>query len=370
MAGRTSIRTAFDAVQRSIPGAEFAEWEGWECIAGFGDAEAEHHAVRQACGVWDESPLQKWDLQGPDALLAADRFFTNDMRSLQVGQLRYGAFCDDAGRMLGDGIAFRLAGDRLRLVTALESDGQAFVEAAGEADYQLERVTDRWPHLQVQGPDSRTVIQSLTDADLGALGYYRFLPEPVAVAGVRVMLARCGYSGELGYELYCAPGDAEQLWGALLSTGRVRPYGLNAVETLRQEAGLIFLGYDYFPARTDPFEMNLDRVVRLDKPWFRGQEALRALAGRTPRRLTTLVLDGDEVPSYGASVLRDGALVGEVRSPSTSPTVGRVIAMSVLDAGLIELGARFEVELDSGGLASATCGTYPLYDPAKLHPRS
>jgi aminomethyltransferase len=370
MTGRTLTRTPFDAAQRAIPGAEFAEWEGWDWIAGFGDSVAEHHAVRRACGIWDESPLQKWDVEGPGAMLAVDRFFTNDMRSLQVGQLRYGAFCDDDGRMLGDGIAFRLADDRLRLVTALETDGDAFAQAAGDAEHQLERVTDRWPHLQVQGPDSRDVIQSLTTADVSSIGYYRFLPAAAEVGGVDAMLARCGYSGELGYELYCAPNDAERLWAALMSTGRVRPYGLNAVETLRQEAGLIFLGYDYFPGRTDPFEMNLDRVVRLDKPGFRGQAALREIAGRPTRRLTTLLVDGDEVPAYGAAVFQDGAVVGEVRSPSASPTMGRVIGMSVIDAERIHRGARFQVEMPGGGTAAATSDSYPLYDPDKLRPRA
>ena len=211
----TLTSTPFDAVQREIPGAEFAEWEGWHWIAGFGDPVREHHAVRRACGVWDESPLQKWEVSGPGALVAADRFFTNDMRSLQVGQLRYGAFCDDGGRMLGDGIAFRLADDRLRLVTALESDGEAFAVAAGDAEYDLRQVTAELPHLQVQGPHSRDVIQSLTTADVSALGYYRFAPEPVDVAGVPVLLARCGYSGELGYELYCAaepPSGCGRRW--------------------------------------------------------------------------------------------------------------------------------------------------------------
>jgi aminomethyltransferase len=364
----TLTRTPFDAVQREIPGAEFAEWEGWDWIAGFGDPVREHHAVRRACGVWDESPLQKWEVSGPGALVAADRFFTNDMRSLQVGQLRYGAFCDDGGRMLGDGIAFRLADDRLRLVTALESDGEAFAVAAGDAEYDLRQVTAELPHLQVQGPHSRDVIQSLTTADVSALGYYRFAPEPVDVAGVPVLLARCGYSGELGYELYCAAEHAERLWEALAATGRVAPYGLNAVETLRQEAGLIFLGYDYSLGVTDPFEMNLDRVVRLDTPPFRGQEALRELAGRPARRLTTLVFEGDEVPPYGAAVRRGPVEVGEVRSPSASPTIGRVIAMTVIDAELIAPGERFQVELD-GGSAAAVCDGYPIYDCDKLRPR-
>ena len=161
MGGTTLTRTTFDAVQRRIPGAEFAAWEGWDWIAGFGNAHAEHRAVRTACGVWDESPLQKWELHGPDALLAADRFFTNDMRSLRPGQVRYGAFCDDDGRMLGDGTVFAFGAERCWVITALESDGGALREAAGPLDYTLERRTAELPHLQLQGPRSREVLRAL-----------------------------------------------------------------------------------------------------------------------------------------------------------------------------------------------------------------
>jgi aminomethyltransferase len=370
MGQSTLARTAFDAVQRAIPGAEFVSWEGWRWIAGFGDTVGEHHAVRTGCGVWDESPRQKWDLQGPGAELAVDRFFTNDMRSLQVGQLRYGAFCDDDGAMLGDGTAFRLGRDRFRVVTALLEDGEAIEHAAGDAEYELSRVTDHVPHLQLQGPGSRRVLESLAGAGISGLGYYRFLTEPVMVGGVPALVARCGYSGELGYELYCDATDAETLWNAIVDTGQVTPYGLNAVELLRQEAGLIAIGSDYFPGRTDPYEMNLDRVVKLGKPAFRGRDALRRIAAAPAQRITTLRIDGDVVPLPGAAVRRDGRPVGEVRSSCASPTLDGLIALAVVAASLIEPGQRFEVELGSGGSTVGAVVGYPAYDPQKLRPRA
>lgn len=365
----TLTATPFDSVQRAL-GAEFAEWEGWSWIAGFGDAVREHECVRRACGVWDESPLQKWELRGPDATAVADRWFTNDIRSLQTGQLRYGAFCNDSGAMLGDGTVFRFGPERLMAVTALPSDRESLEAAAAGADVEIESHTDRMPHLQLQGPASRDVLQSLTSQDVSTLGYYRFLPEPIDVAGLPVLVARCGYSGELGYELYCETRHAEGLWRALLDTGHVTPYGLNAVETLRQESGLIFIGYDYFAGETDPYEVGLDRVVKLDKPEFRGRDALRSIAANPRRRITTLVIEGDEVPDYGAAVRQSGSEVGVVRSPSASPTLQRVIALAVLDHGLTERGTQVDVELASGGTAPATVDSYPIYDPDKLRPRA
>ena len=116
-----TIRTAFDGVQRTL-GAEFMEWEGWEWTTEFGDAVAEHNAVRQDVGVWDESPLRKWDFSGPDALVAADRIFTNDMLGLEIGQVRYAPFCDADGKMVGDGTVFKFTDSSAWVITALDSD--------------------------------------------------------------------------------------------------------------------------------------------------------------------------------------------------------------------------------------------------------
>ena len=370
MGGTTLTRTTFDAVQRRIPAAEFAAWEGWDWIAGFGNAHAEHRAVRTACGVRDESPLRKWVLEGRDALVAADRCFTNDMHSLRPGQLRYGPFCDDDGRMLGDGTVFAFAPDRCLVVTALESDGEALREAAAGLEVELSNQTHQLPHLQLQGPRSRALLERLCGLDLSGLGYYRFLTQQVELAGVPVTLARCGYSGELGYELYCSPDTAEPLWDALLGSGQVAPYGLNAVETLRQESGLIFIHADYFPGDTDPYEMNLDHVIRLEKPAFRGQEALRRIAAAPARRLTTVTVSGDEPAVPGGEVRSGGEPVGQVRSACWSPTLERLIAMVVIDAPLIGPGARFDVELEPGGTAAGVVGDHPIYDTHKLRPRA
>ena len=175
--------------------------------------------MRRACGVWDESPLQKWELRGPDATVVADRWFTNDVRSLQTGQLRYGAFCDDNGAMLGDGTVFRFGLDRLLAVTALPSDRESLDAAAAGADVEIECLTDRMPHLQLQGPASRDVLQSLASADVSTLGYYRFLPEPIEVAGLPVTVARCGLLGRAGIRAVLRPAARR---GAVAGAARHR----------------------------------------------------------------------------------------------------------------------------------------------------
>jgi aminomethyltransferase len=361
------VTTAFDRVQAEL-GCEFMDWEGWRWPNHFGDPIAEHRAVREGVGVWDESPLRKWELRGADALRAADRVFTNDMLGLEVGQVRYGPFCDEHGKMVGDGTVFKFADDRAWAITALDSDLDHIKEVVEGLDVTIEPITDQLPHLQLQGPRSRDLLAGLTDADVTSLRYFRFWPETVQVGGVPAWVSRTGYSGELGYEIFCAPEHAEDLWGAVTGAG-ARPYGLAAVETIRIESGLIFIGYDYFQHETDPFDMSLDKVIRLDTDDFRGQQALTETAKAAPRRLVTLAVEGSEAPEYGAAVTVDSKPAGTLTSPCESPTLGRVIGLAVLEARFAGLGTPTEVAF-GGSTVPATVETLPIYDPEKRRPRS
>jgi aminomethyltransferase len=370
-------RTAFDKVQREA-GANWTDWEGWAWAADFGDPAAEHVATRTACNLWDESPLRKWNLDGPDALALADALFANDMSALEIGQVRYGPICDEQGKMIMDGTVFRLGDQHCLSITSYDSDLDWFRQVASDRglDVRVEDRTAAMPHLQVQGPKAREVLGPITEgADVDTLRYFRFIGEGVRVGGVPVMLSRTGYSGELGFELYCTPEDAEALWNAVVEAGRphgIRPIGLSAIETIRIESGLLFPDIDYFPHQTDPFEVRLDNVVKLDKAGdFVGRDALREIAAQgTPRLLTTLRIEGDEVPEYGAAVTLDGEDVGIVRSPRQSPTFEmEVIGMAAIDRGLVQDGQRVEVAL-GGGTAGATVAPFPVYDTEKRRPRS
>ena len=361
------IRTAFDRPQREL-GCEFMDWEGWYWPSTFGDAVAEHHAVRNDVGVWDASPLRKWDFSGADALAAADRVFTNDMLGLEIGQVRYAPFCDKNGKMVGDGTVFKENDTNCIVVTALDSDLDHFTSVVAGLAVEIAPITKSAPQVGINGPRSPELLQSICTADVSSLRYFRFWPEQVEVGGVPCWVSRTGYSGELGFELFCSPEGAEQLWEAVVGAG-ARPYGLAAVETIRIESGLIFIGYDYFPGETSPYDMSLDKMIRFDGPDFCGKDALAAEAAGPPRRLVTLVLDGDDVPEYGAAVTKGGAPVGTLTSPCESPTLGKVIGLAVLDSGCAAVGERVEVALGDG-TAQATVATLPVYDPDKARPRA
>jgi aminomethyltransferase len=290
------------------------------------------------------------------------------MLGLAPGQIRYAPFCDAEGKMVGDGTVFKFDDEQAWVITALDSDLQHFQQVAAGLDVAIEPITTELPHVQLQGPRSRELLAGLCDADVTGLWYFRFFPEQVQVAGVPAWVSRTGYSGEVGYEIFCAPGDAVALWAALTGAGAV-PYGLAAVETLRIESGLIFIGYDYFQHETSPFDMSLDKVIRLDTGDFNGKQALEETAKSPPRRLVTLAVEGDTAPEYGAAVTSGGEPAGTLTSPCESPTLGRVIGLAMLDARFASPGGSVDVALGDGTVA-ATIEPLPMYDPEKRRPRA
>jgi aminomethyltransferase len=221
----------------------------------------------------------------------------------------------------------------------------------------------------VIGPRSREVVQKLTDEDIGSLKYFRFIPRHVQVAGVDVHLSRTGFGGELGYELFLLdPADAETLWNAIVGAG-VAPFGAEAIEIARVEAGLIVTDYDYEPHQRSPFDFNLDRFVKVDKGLgFAGEEKLRTLAADPPNRFVTLRYEADAVPEYGAAVTKGGGEVGVLTSPTDSPRFGK-IGLAIVPTAQASVGNSLDVAVGDGTVA-ATVDVLPIYDTNKDRPRS
>lgn len=361
-------RTPFHDVMAEL-GAEFSELFGALWPDHFGDHEAEYRAQREGVGVFDASPINKWEFRGPDATVAAQRVHTNDIVGEVIGQVRYGAFCDANGLMIDDGTVFKLAEDRLWVMTNKDNRAEHFARATSDLDVEIESITDRLPHLFFQGPRSRQVLAPITDADLSKLNYFRFLPEPVTVVGIPVWLSRTGVSGELGYELFCRPDDAPELLRRLVRETGAVPYGLQSIEPVRIEAGVIVTDTDYPEHVYTPFDVSFDRLVDLRRD-FLGRDVLVKLE-REPRRfrLTTLRLESDELPEYGSPLTRAGEPAGTLTSPTVSPHAGP-IALAVVAAELAGPGTRLDVtsgEVTSGAIVHES---HPAYDPEKKRPRS
>ena len=368
MSDDQAIRTAFHDVT-AAQGGTHVEDGGWMWLEGFGDVQKEYSAIRDDVAVWDVSPLNKWDLRGPDALRAAQRVFSNDALGLEVGQARYGAFLDADGLMVDDGTVFNTGAGHCWVMTNGKDHEGYFGEALRDLDVEFEWIAPRMPHLGVIGPRSREVVQKLTDADVGALRYFRFLPDPVKVAGVEVVLSRTGFGGELGFELFLTdPANATELWNAVVGAG-VTPFGAEAIELARVEAGLIVTDYDYEAHQRTPYDFNLDRLVALDGPGeFLGKEELRAVAAAPPNRFVTLRYEAYALPEYGAVVTKEGEEIGVLTSPTETPRFGK-IGIAVVRTDQAAVGNIVQVALGDGTI-DATVDALPIYDTNKDRPRS
>jgi glycine cleavage system T protein (aminomethyltransferase) len=364
-----AIETAFHEVTESQGGTHIADG-GWMWLEGFGDTPKEYAAVRDDVAVWDVSPLNKWDFRGPDAMRAAQHLFSNDAMSLEPGQARYGAFLDEDGLMVDDGTIFNTGrGNHAWVMTNGKDHDDYFGQMLSGFDVEFEWIAPRMPHVGVIGPRSRELVQKLTDADVSALKYFRFFPDPVKVGGVEVYLSRTGFGGELGYELFLTdPANAAELWNAVIGAGAT-PFGTDAIEILRIEAGLIVTDYDYEAHQRSPYDFNLDRLVALDRDVeFVGKEKLRAVAAAPPNRSVTLKVQGDTLPEYGATVTRGGEEVGVLTSPTDSPRFGK-IGLAVVRSGHATPGTELEVAVGEG-TATATVDVLPIYDTNKTRPRA
>ena len=339
------IRSVWYDVQ-AAQGATFEDFDGWLWTATLGDPAAEYEAIRTGVAMWDVYPLVKWDFAGADALRAAQRIFTNDVRSLAPGRARYGAFVDETGRMLDDGMVYVLAPDHCWVMTNQGGHDGWFASAFDGLDMSFVDRTHEMPLLSVQGPRSREALAPLVERDLSELGYFHFWPDQVRVAGVEAWMLRTGFSGELGYEMVVDPA--------------------HAVEVARIESGMIVAGFDYQAGEGTPYDASFDRVVKLDAG-FLGADALRPVAADPPKRLKTLRLDGAQVPEYGAAVTKGGEPVGTLTSPADSPRFG-VIGIAMLDTAVATDGTVLDVVLGES-TSPATVGELSVYDPQKLRPR-
>jgi aminomethyltransferase len=362
-----TIRSPFYAAHAAL-GATFMEEGGWFWTEGFGDLDAEYRAVRDDLGVWDVSPLNKWEFRGRDALKAAALLHTNNIPALKVGQVHYGAFCDQDGLMVDDGTVFKFADDHAWVMTNGRELDEHFADVTRGLDVSIEYIGRELPHLGLQGPRSRDALAEVCSADIQSLHYFHVLPEPVKVGGVRCWVSRTGFGGELGYELFCRPEEAEALWEVVAEKLRAKPYGVAAVEILRIEAGLIVTGYDYQAHERSPYDFSFDRLVALDRGNFNGRKSLEAISGRPPNRFKTLVFEGEALPEYGAAVTSHGEPAGVVTSPTKSPRYGN-IGIAVLQSRHAVDGTELDVALADGTIP-ARVDVLPIYDPEKRRPRS
>lgn len=358
----TTLQTPLHEVHLEL-GASFTDFAGWSMPVRYSSELAEHRAVREAAGQFDLSHMGEIELSGPQAAQALDYALVGKLSAVKVGRARYTMMCDESGGVLDDLVVYRLEQDRFLVVA---NAGNAAVvarrlrERAGGFDTQVDDRSATTALIAVQGPHSPAIVAAATGADLSGLKYYASMP--ARVGQHEVLLARTGYTGEDGFELFVDADEAVGVWQALAAAGEPHgalPSGLACRDTLRLEAGMPLYGNELSTELT-PMHAGLGRVVKFDKPGdFVGRAALQQ-ASEPERVLVGLRGEGRRAPRHGYRVLRGDAEVGEVTSGALSPTLGYPIAMAYVARELAEPGTELSVDI-RGRTQPVTVIPMPFY---------
>jgi aminomethyltransferase len=358
-------------------GAQMTNFSGWVMPLQYSSIRDEHRAVREAVGLFDLSHMG--ELRVTDTALA-QRVVSRNLGKLRADRAQYAMLCNEQGGIIDDVLVYAMTdGSHFLVVNAGNQDSdfewirtqssgrlaQSPSPLVGEgrgggSQATVANVGREWALLGVQGPHAVALVQRLTSEDLGAVRYYAFVEGKVA--GVSGIISRTGYTGEDGFEIFCANADAARLWRTLLEEGRgdgIRPAGLGARDTLRLEAGLRLYGND-MDATTNPLEAGLDWTLNLDTDFIGRDAILRARERGLTRILVGLRMLDRSIPRHGYAVVNDGKQVGVVTSGNVSFTLGYNIAMAYVPPALADPGTRLGVDV-RGTAAPAEVVALPFY---------
>lgn len=342
----------------------------------------EYWACREAVTVQDMSPLRKYDIIGPDAEALLQRALTKDVTKIAQWRGAYALMCDAQGQVIDDGTLFRLAQSLFRWCCGTEESARhlSALAAEGDLDVRINAMGDALPNVALQGPKSRDLLRDIvfTQPHVPRLDDLKWFGATTARLGDRdgipFMLSRTGYTGELGYELFCTATDAPALWDAIMEAGAAHgivPMGGAALEILRIEAGFAAAGAEFAPG-VDVHEAGLGFAVSKGKDDFLGKTALDRNAQATRTVFKGLILPKSDVPAHGATVFAGERPVGIVTSATQSPTLGHAIAMARLAVEHSTDGTALQVGQLDGHIKRLDCtvSSVPFIDPTRSKARA
>lgn len=330
----------------------------------------EHHATRERVTLFDTCHMGEIDVSGPEALPFLQKALTRDLAALETGQMRLSLLVNEKGGILDDLTVYHFGGDRYRLVTnasTREKDYRWLLGIREQAGFRQVDIIDRSDvvgKIDIQGPRAEGILQGLVPVLLKSLTYYTFLE--TSVGSVPAVLSRSGYTGEDGFEVYMASGEAGLVWDLLLEAGRaqgIRPAGLGARDTLRLEAGMMLYGNEMCENVT-PYEVVYGWLVNLEKD-FIGRDALaRQKREGIRRKLVGFQMEDRGIARHGYPVCRDGAVIGEVTSGTFAPTLQRPVGLAFVAPDCREPGTSITIRIRQSE-ARATVVPLPFYRKEK-----
>src|SRR6266404_6181723 len=348
--------TPLNAVHRRL-GAKMVDFGGWDMPVQYSGILDEHHAVRKSVGLFDVSHMGEIEIHGPEAFALTDYVTTNAVAKLKIGQAQYSGLLYDHGGFVDDILVHKVADDHYFIcVNASNQDKDyEYIAAENRHNAQVEFTGDRYAQLAIQGPHGPATLQKLTATDLAAIQYYHFADG--MVCGTPARIARTGYTGEDGFEIYVAPAQAPRLWNEILAAGEefgIKPAGLGARNTLRLEAKMALYGHEIHSTIT-PFESDLAWIVKLDKGDFIGRDTLvKQKEQGVTRKLIGFEMKGRGIGRDGYEVYVDGAAAGWVTSGGPAPALNKNIGLCYLPLHLAQAGRGIEVMVRGRGVEAVT----------------
>lgn len=332
----------------NVLGAKMTDFGGWEMPVEYSSIIDEHQAVRNHCGLFDVCHMGEILVSGEKAAESVQKIITNNLDKIQNGGVLYTPICREDGGIIDDLLVYQLKEDKYFLVVNASNTEKDFkwIKENAYSETKVENLSEEFAMLALQGPESRRILEKMTEVDLSDLDYYHF--KEGYAAGVDMIISRTGYTGELGYELYFASEKAEDVWQRIIKTGeeyKLMPAGLGARNTLRLEKGYALYGNDIDENR-HPFEAGLGWTVDLEKDEFIGQESLKnAKENCCSRRLKGFVVTGRGMARHGYDIYSNGEKIGEVTSGSYSPSLKKGIGMAYIDDEYTEDGTEIEIKV-------------------------
>jgi aminomethyltransferase len=358
--------TPLNSVHRRL-GARMVDFGGWDMPMQYSGIMDEHHAVRRAVGVFDVSHMGEIEIRGPEALAATEFVTTNAVSRLKIGQIQYSGLLYPHGGFVDDILVHKVAEDHYFLCVNASNQEKDFEHIRGSNRWNatVEYASERYAQIAVQGPDAQATLQKLTATELAAMRYYTFLDGEVC--GEPARIARTGYTGESGFEIYVAPEAAPRIWDRIFDAGQefgVKPCGLGARNTLRMEAAMALYGHE-IDATITPLEAGLAWIVKLDKGEFNGRAVLEKQQQEGVRRkLIGFEMRGRGIARDGYEIVADGRRVGWVTSGGPSPTLNKNIGLCYLPVELATTGRAISVLVRGQPVEAVTVAT-PFYKRAR-----
>jgi len=347
--------------------AKMVDFGGWNMPVQYTSILDEHNAVRRGVGLFDVSHMGEVEIRGPEAAKLVDYVSTNNAAKLKIGQAHYSALLYDHGGFVDDILVHKVSENEFFLCVNAGNQDKDFehIRQHNRFDAEVEFASDRYAQLAIQGPNALATLQKLTDTQLSEIKYYWFVDGTVSCTTARI--ARTGYTGEDGFEIYVPPADAPRIWNEVIGAGQefgIKACGLGARNTLRLEAKMALYGHE-LTASTNPFEADLAWIVKMDKGEFVGRRALElALAKEITRKLAGFEMTERGIGRDGYEVWADGKPAGWVTSGGPSPTLNKNIGLCYLPAALAKPGVKVQILIRNAPVGAITIPT-PFYKRAK-----